>query len=201
MRTARMLAGAALTITALGLAGAPALAGDYGKLEISPGTSSPGATVTVNTMACGPGGHGTGDASAVGGPAAFELKAGTGQEAVAGEFKVPDSAKPGTYGIGMRCDNGKEATGDLVVAGGDWSKPSPSMSMSPSMAPSMSMSPSMGMSMAPAKPPKGGMKTGVGGTSDGSGTAEIVAGATVLAVAAIGGTWYLRRRGNGGSRA
>ncbi len=194
MRTARVLAGAALTIAAISLPAAPALADHFGKLEVSPGSVRPGATVTVNTSACGPSGRGTGDASAVGGPASFELKPGTHKESVVGQFQVPDSAKPGTYGIGAKCANGKEATGDLVVTagsrgGGSGGGGGGGSSASPSAMPTMSSKPSMA--------PKGGMKTGVGGTSEDSGTAEIVAGAAVLATAVVAGTWFLRRRGTG----
>lgn len=181
MRNARVLAGAALTIAALGTAAAPALAADhFGKLEVTPGTVQPGATVTVNTTVCGSDGKGTGDASAVGGPASFELKPGTNKETVVGQFMVPKSAKPGTYGIGAKCANGKEATGDVVVKAGA------GMKSSPSAAPSMS-----------PMTPKGGMKTGVGGTSDDSGTAEVIAGAAVLGTSAVVGVWFLRRRGGG----
>ncbi|GAA0471933.1 hypothetical protein ACFQ2B_12610 [Streptomyces stramineus] len=169
MRTARVLTGTALTIAALGLASAPAFAGDFGTLEVSPNPAQPGTQVTVNTKACGPGGSGTGDASAVGGPASFPLKPGTHKEVVVGQFTVPEKAKAGTYGIGVKCKNGKEATGDLVVT-------------------------SRG---GPTVHPSGGMKTGVGSTSDNSGMVEIVAGAAVLATAAVGGTWFLRRRGGG----
>ncbi|WP_171166856.1 hypothetical protein [Streptomyces sp. I05A-00742] len=173
MRTARVLAGAVLTIAVAGLPIAPAFAGDFDKLEIEPGTASPGATVTVSTLACGKHGVGTGDASAVGGPSAFELKPGTHKELVVGQFTVPEAAKAGTYGIGVKCKNGKEATGDLVVSTGSPAPTKPGK---------------------PAEPPKGGMKTGAGGTSEGSGTPEIIAGAAVLGAAAIGGTWFLRRR-------
>ncbi|MEU5049579.1 hypothetical protein [Streptomyces sp. NPDC021096] len=186
MRTARVLTGAALTIAALGLPYVPALADSFGKLEISPSTVRPGATVTVSTSACGADGRGTGDASAVGGPSSFELRPGTGAEVVVGQFKVPDSAKPGTYGIGAKCDNGKEATGDLTV--------STSASSAPASAPA-SVMPS-----TPASPPMGGVKTGVGGTSASSGTIEIVAGAAVLATVAVAGTVFLRRRGGGSNR-
>ncbi|MFI1969626.1 hypothetical protein BLA24_15360 [Streptomyces cinnamoneus] len=194
MRNARVLAGAAMTITALGLCGAPALAADeFGKLEISPARVQPGETVTVNTTACGAKGHGTADASAVGGPASFELKPGTRKEVAAGEFRVPDSAKPGTYGIGAKCDNGKEATGDVTVGKGSGSGPSPAAGTGSRPAPRPA-SPSATRSM-PAAPPQGGMKTGVGGTSEDSGTTEIVAGATVLGAAVAAGAWFLRRRG------
>ncbi|MFI9720508.1 hypothetical protein ACIHFE_12740 [Streptomyces sp. NPDC052396] len=187
MRTARVLTGAGLAIAVCGLVGGPAFAGDFDKLDIAPAGVQPGATVTVSTLACGKKGMGNGDASAVGGPASFDLKASSREGLVAGEFKVPETAKNGTYGIGVRCKNGKEATGDLMVNNG--SSPAPSGS------------PGKEMPAGPAKaamPPSGGMKTGVGGTSDDSGTAEIVAGATVLATAAIGGTWLLRRRAGSG---
>ncbi|MEU2514835.1 hypothetical protein [Streptomyces syringium] len=184
MRTARVFTGTALSIAAVALAGAPALAaGTFEKLEVSPGSVQPGATVTVSTTACGRDGAGTGDASAVGGPASFQLKTGTHKEVVVGQFKVPTSAKPGTYGIGVNCKNGREATGDLVVTKGSAVSPA---------------SPAPSTSSPAAKPPQGGMKTGVGGASEsGSGTAEIAAGAAVLTAAALGGTWYLRRRESG----
>lgn len=190
MRTARVLTGAALVIAALGPPVAPAFAGDFEKLEIEPGNAQPGAMVTVSTAACGKSGVGNGDASAVGGPASFDLKPGSHQESVVGQFRVPEGTKNGTYGIGVRCKkNGKEATGDLVVTTGT---PAPSAPAGAGM-PSKPMNPAN-----PANPPKGGMKTGVGGTSDDSGTSEIVAGVAVLATAAIGGTWFLRRRSGGG---
>ncbi|MGK5549823.1 hypothetical protein ACSNOH_34650 [Streptomyces sp. URMC 127] len=199
MRNSRVLTGTALSIAALGLGSAPALAGDFGKLEVSPNPVKPGAEVTVNTTACGANGSGTGDASAVGGPASFQLKPGTHKESVVGTFKVPNSAKAGTYGIGVKCHNGKEATGDVVVSAGSGGSASTG-----ARAGGASHSPSMGTgggsSSAPAMPPKGGMKTGVGSTSDDSGMTELMAGAAVLATAAVGGTWYLRRRGSGGNR-
>ncbi|MFF7730594.1 hypothetical protein [Streptomyces sp. NPDC008001] len=208
MRNSRVLTGTALSIAALGLASAPALAGDLNKLDVAPNPVKPGAEVTVNTTACGANGSGTGDASAVGGPASFQLKPGTQKESVAGTFKVPNSAKAGTYGIGIKCHSGKEATGDVVVSGGSGSGSgtggpghaggSGGPSHSPSPNPSMSMG--GGSSSTPAKPPKGGMKTGVGSTSDDSGMTELMAGAAVLATAAAGGTWYLRRRGSNGHR-
>ncbi|OKI00687.1 hypothetical protein A6A06_17200 [Streptomyces sp. CB02923] len=47
-----------------------------------------------------------------------------------------------------------------------------------------------------AKQPHGKVHTGVGSTSQDSNTTEIVAGAAVLATAAVGGTYFLRRRQN-----
>lgn len=46
------------------------------------------------------------------------------------------------------------------------------------------------------KTPSGHVQTGVGG-SVGPDTARITAGAAVLAAAAVGGTWLLRRRASG----
>ncbi|MET9418397.1 hypothetical protein ABZY03_30245 [Streptomyces klenkii] len=212
MRNSRVLTGTALSIVALGLASAPALAGDFGKLEVSPNPVKPGAEVTVDTTACGSNGSGAGDASAVGGPASFQLKPGTHKESVVGTFKVPNSAKAGTYGIGVKCHNGKEATGDVVVSAGSGGSASSGTGTGGTGGRGgtggtgmggASHSPSMGTgggSSTPAKPPKGGMKTGVGGTSDDSGMTELMAGAAVLATAAVGGTWYLRRRGSNGNR-
>ncbi|MFH8344570.1 hypothetical protein [Streptomyces sp. NPDC018045] len=47
-----------------------------------------------------------------------------------------------------------------------------------------------------AKLPHGKVRTGVGSTSKDTNTTEIVAGAAVLATAAVGGTYFLRRRQN-----
>ncbi|GHF58174.1 hypothetical protein GCM10010218_44550 [Streptomyces mashuensis] len=192
-----MLAGAAATAAVLGLPVAPAFADNFGKLEISPGTAQPGGTVTVNTTACGADGHATADASAVGGPASFELKPGTHKEVVVGQFDVPRSAKPGTYGIGAKCSNGKEATGDLIVkatGGGKTSGGNTSGGKEAGTGGKESPMPRTSHSSSPM-PPRGGMKTGLGGTNDDSGTVEIVAGAAVLGAVAVAGTWFLRRRG------
>lgn len=216
MRNSRVLTGTALSIAALGLASAPALAADFGKLEVGPNPAKPGAEVTVNTTACGANGSGTGDASAVGGPASFQLKPGTQKESVVGTFKVPNSAKAGTYGVGVKCHSGKEATGDLVVStgsapgsragsgsgsgSGSGAGAGSGSSASPGTGGGAGAGAGSGASTTPAKPPKGGMKTGVGSTSDDSGMTELMAGAAVLATAAVGGTWYLRRRGSNGNR-
>ncbi|MFC5149405.1 hypothetical protein [Streptomyces aureoversilis] len=208
MRNSRVLTGTALSIAALGLASAPALAADFGKLEVGPNPAKPGTEVTVNTTACGANGSGTGDASAVGGPASFQLKPGTQKDSVVGTFKVPNSAKAGTYGVGVKCHSGKEATGDLVVSTGSGTRAGTGSgsgsgsdsSASPGTGSGSGSGTGSGSSTTPAKPPKGGMKTGVGSTSDDSGMTELMAGAAVLATAAVGGTWYLRRRGSNGNR-
>ncbi|MBM9621707.1 hypothetical protein ACFU9F_34330 [Streptomyces zhihengii] len=112
--TVRLLTGAALAMATIGL-GAPAThAGDFGTLEIYPQTAAPGDTVAVSTEACGKRGHGVGDASSLG-AGEFKLWPGTHKEVVVGEFTVPDDARSGTYGIGVLCKNGKEATGDVTI--------------------------------------------------------------------------------------
>ncbi|GGZ74170.1 hypothetical protein [Streptomyces subrutilus] len=124
-RTAHALTATALTAAAfLGpVAGAVAAAdlgmtgfapGDFAALEVWPKSAATGATVTVNTTACGSGSHAEGDASTVGG-GRFKLIPGTHKDVVVGQFQVSRSTPPGTYGIGATCANGRFATGNLVV--------------------------------------------------------------------------------------
>ncbi|MGW0391711.1 hypothetical protein ACWDYJ_12605 [Streptomyces sp. NPDC003042] len=123
--TAHVLTATALTAVAFAgpVAGAVAAAelgmtgfaaGDFAPLEVWPKSATPGTTVTVNTTACGPGSHAEGDATTVGG-GRFKLVPGTRKEVVVGQFQVGHTTRPGTYGIGVTCANGKFATGDLVV--------------------------------------------------------------------------------------
>ncbi|MER5808051.1 hypothetical protein ABT143_07625 [Streptomyces sp. NPDC002033] len=104
----------AAAVAAADLGMAPFAPGDFAVLEIWPKSAAPGTTVTVNTKACGPGSRAEGDASTVGG-GRFKLVPGTHKEVVEGQFRVEHGLKPGTYGIGATCANGKFATGDLVV--------------------------------------------------------------------------------------
>ena len=172
---ARLVTGtaAAVTVVALGLTAAPsASAGDIGRLEITPATASPGTEVTVSTTVCAPKNTGAGDAGDLG-AGAFELRPGTHKEEAVGHFTVPWKTGPGTYTIGVSCDNGKEAAGDLEVTAGSsgWPKPEPEL-------------------------PSGHVKTGAGGSVRPD-TAQIAAGAGVLAAAGVAGIWLLRRRTNG----
>ncbi|MEV8588672.1 hypothetical protein [Streptomyces sp. NPDC051180] len=163
--TARLFTGTALTVLALGAFAAP---GAYANndssesLEIYPSTASPGTTVTVNTLACGKHGHGVGDANSLG-AGEFQLNPSTHKEVVVGQFRVPEHVKAGSYWIGVACDNGRTARGDLIVK---------------------------------HRSPSGHVQTGVGG-SVGPDTAQITAGAAVLAAAAVGGALLLRRRASG----
>ncbi|WP_149183216.1 hypothetical protein [Streptomyces sp. TRM49041] len=181
--TARSLTGTALAAVCLGALVAPAAyAGDFEALEVSPSTAAPGTTVTVSTWACGPNGHGVGDAEALG-AGEFKLRPGTDKKVVTGQFKVPKHTKPGTYSIGVACDNGKTATGDLVVGQGQDPTRHPTQHQPTPHYP-------------PHDRPQGHVKTGVGG-SVGPDTTRIAAGVAVLAAAAGGGAWLLRRRANG----
>ncbi|MFD5893971.1 MULTISPECIES: hypothetical protein [unclassified Streptomyces] len=115
--TARLLTGTALAAASLGLSlAAPtaAFAGDRGGLELFPSTSEPGESVTVNTTACGKDGHGRGDASSLG-AGEFRLRPGDDKDFVVGRFRVPENTRAGTYAIFVRCQNGREARGDLTV--------------------------------------------------------------------------------------
>lgn len=122
-RPARLVTGtaaAALAAAALGLsAAAPSAYGDEpAPLRITPASAAPGATVTVDTTACGSDTGATGDASALDAPR-FPLAPATLEEVLAGSFRVPGSIEPGPYSIGVECANGKEATGEIEVRAAD----------------------------------------------------------------------------------
>lgn len=187
--TARSLTGTALAAVCLGALAVPgAHAGDFGTLELSPATAAPGTSVTASTRACGPNGHGVGDARALG-AGEFKLRPGAHKDLAVGTFRVPEGVKPGTYGIGVVCDNGRTATGDLVVRhGGPTHHPTPPPVPHPTPYPTP---------YPTHEGPRGHVKTGVGG-STGPDTARIAAGAALLVGAAAAGTWALRRRTNGG---
>ncbi|MCX5198096.1 hypothetical protein OOK31_30105 [Streptomyces sp. NBC_00249] len=186
--TAHVLTATALTAAAFAgpVAGAVAAAdlgmaagfaaGDFAPLEIRPKSVAPGATVTVDTTACGPGSRAEGDATTVGG-GRFELVPGSRKEAVAGQFQVSRHLRPGTYDIGATCANGKFATGDLVVIG---------------------EAAAVGGHVVTERAPQGPVRTGVGGgTTTTTDPAKIAAGVALLAAAAAGGTWLVRRRASG----
>ncbi|QIP86598.1 hypothetical protein GLX30_24170 [Streptomyces sp. Tu 2975] len=112
--TARLLTGIAMALATTGLAAQGAYASDFGELEVYPSPATPGTEITVNTTACGKNGHGVGDARSLG-AGEFKLRPGTHKEVAVGRFTVPEDTRPGTYGIEVRCKNGKEAAGDLEV--------------------------------------------------------------------------------------
>ncbi|MFD8805899.1 hypothetical protein [Streptomyces sp. NPDC059597] len=185
-RTARLLTGTALAAAAAGLAIAPTAHADAGhagavplwpavvavasgSLQVYPSTTTPGSHVTVNTAACGGQGSALGDAGAVG-AGTFPLAPSTHEGEAIGQFRVPESAQPGTYEIVARCADGdRQVRGDLTVA--------------------LSAS-------GPQTQPRGSLKTGVGG-APAPGPSQTAAGVAALAVAAAGGTWLLHRRARG----
>ncbi|MFF7259908.1 hypothetical protein ACFZCL_06370 [Streptomyces sp. NPDC008159] len=177
-RMARPLTGTALAVltpaltAALLLPSAPAYGGeDRGRLELTPADVIPGDEVTARTAACGADGTGAGDASAVG-AGSFPLAPGAGRPWPSGRFEVPPSAQPGTYEIVATCaKGGRRVAGDLVVS-------------------------LTGGHSAPPAPPRGSVKTGVGGAL-GTDPVQTAAGVAALAVAAAGGTWLLHRRARG----
>ncbi|MFF4014167.1 hypothetical protein [Streptomyces sp. NPDC001843] len=174
-RTARLLTGTALAVTAAGLATAPARADGSGSggLQVSPAGVVPGDTVTVKTAVCPGRGTAAGDATAVG-AGTFTLAPGAHQGEASGEFRVPPSAQPGTYEIVARCAEGdKRVTGDLVVT-----------------------LTTAGAAAREQVEPRGSVKTGVGGAL-GPDPVHTTAGVAALAVAAAGGTWLLHRRARG----
>ncbi|WP_202534061.1 MULTISPECIES: hypothetical protein [unclassified Streptomyces] len=266
-RPARLVTGtaaAALAAAALGLsAAAPSAYGDEtAPLTITPASAAPGATVTVDTTACGGDSAATGDASALDAPE-FPLAPASLEEALAGSFRVPGGVAPGSYGIGVDCANGKKATGEIEVKAAGSSRDEDAASTGTTDSPTYDFSDidglggdedtegldgldsldaeSAGAARVPDAPaeagrstpterptgsgrdqtgsgldetgagretpsghrtsaaptaPSGHVKTGVGG-SVGPDTTQIAAGAGVLAAAAVGGAWLLRRRASG----
>lgn len=172
--TARLLTSAALAAAVICVGGPVAHAGDHESLEVFPATAEPGATVTVNTTACGRNGHAVGDARSLG-AGEFHLSPGTHKEAVVGQFRIPERTESGTYGISVRCRDGKRATGDITV---QHHRDDQSSGQHHNQQPS------------------GHVRTGVGG-SVGPDTAQIAAGAAVLTAAAVCGAVFLRRRASG----
>jgi hypothetical protein len=168
-RTARLLTGTVLAVTAMSGPVATAYAAQSGGLEVYPSAAVPGDRVTVGTSACGPEGTAAGDAGAVG-AGRFTLAPTTHDGDVVGEFRVPPSAQPGTYEIVAECaEGGRRISGDLVVS----------------------------LTAAHQRvPPRGSVKTGVGGAL-GPDPVQTAAGVAALAVAAAGGTWLLHRRARG----
>ncbi|QRX91627.1 MULTISPECIES: hypothetical protein [Streptomyces] len=214
MGSTRLLTGAVLSAATLGLAATAAYAGDFGTIEVSPGTAAAGSTVSLSTTGCGASRSASVDATALGG-GTVAFAPGTAKGSLVGKVMVKPGTKPGNYGIGGKCADGKELTGTVRVGEqGASAGPSmsPGMSASPSTSPGTghgSAAPSMPAkehpsmpakgSAGPTTPPKGKMKTGEGSTSeDGFNTTEIAAGAGVVVAAAACAVWLVRRRRPGG---
>ncbi|MET7620632.1 hypothetical protein [Streptomyces sp. NPDC005408] len=100
MRTARILACAALTLCALGLPETAAGA-DESEVFVSPQKAFPGSTITVSTEVCGPDVTYAKGQAAAGGQ--INLTEGQRSGELAGDFTVPDTAEEGVYTITVRC--------------------------------------------------------------------------------------------------
>lgn len=114
-RAGRRLAGAALTVAVTGITTTTVFAADAGNIEVDPSPARAGATVTLSTIACGPGGSAGVDASSLGvgilGLDPQDAESGTAQ----GTLRIPADTKPGNYAVGGSCTDGQELTGTIVV--------------------------------------------------------------------------------------
>ncbi|MFJ8308030.1 MULTISPECIES: hypothetical protein [unclassified Streptomyces] len=197
-----------------------------GSLRLWPTSASPGTTVTANTTACGSGSRAKGDANAVS-AGDFQMTASTHKDVLAGQFQVPSHARAGSFRISVSCENGKSVEAQLTVTGGgdrdtrgrdsksgwgndprdhdkSWSgndqrdhdkggSGNDQREHDKSWSGNDQWEHDKG---GWGNDPRGHVRTGVGG-SIGPDTTEIAAGVAVLAVAAVGGTWLLRRRASG----
>ncbi|WP_406001006.1 hypothetical protein [Streptomyces sp. NBC_00829] len=112
--TARLLASTVLAAATIGIGAPLATAEDYASLEVFPSTAVAGTFITVSITVCGHQGLGIGDARSLG-AGEFQLLPGTHNGVAIGQFTVPANTQPGTYVIGVRCKNGRQATGEVVV--------------------------------------------------------------------------------------
>ncbi|MGW2279328.1 hypothetical protein [Streptomyces sp. NPDC001770] len=192
LRPLRSTAGTAVALAAtatfgLALLAPAAYAGDAdrdrGRLELTPATAVPGAKVTVKTTACGKNGSGVGDANSLD-AGDFDLYPGDGKDVAVGHFTVPRDTRPGTYGIAVACDNGKDAKGDLLVTGGGSGDHDQGQDQGQG---------------EDGRQPWGHVQTGVGG-SVGPDSTRIAAGFGVLGAAGAGAVWMVRRRRAADSR-
>ncbi|MFF4953739.1 hypothetical protein ACWC2K_37385 [Streptomyces chattanoogensis] len=175
LRPPRLLTGAALSAAALGLAATAAYAGDFGEVEASPYPARAGSSVSLATRDCGPSRSATVDASTLGG-GTITLRPGGSGGTLIGELRVRPDTRPGNYGLGGTCANGRDITGMVSAAAG------------------------RDTGHRPHPMPRGGVRTGAGTTSEGADTTEILAGSGLMLAAAAGGTWVLRRRHASGRR-
>ncbi|KOX18441.1 MULTISPECIES: hypothetical protein [unclassified Streptomyces] len=121
MRLARTGATAALIVGALVLPASTALAAEgeaagpaAGDVRVTPGTASPGDTVTVSTTACGKETYGKGESVAGG---KFHLLPGDRKGVLTGEFRLPKDASSGTDTVTLKCPPRKKLTATYRVSG------------------------------------------------------------------------------------
>ncbi|MEV0372726.1 hypothetical protein AB0I10_23345 [Streptomyces sp. NPDC050636] len=195
MRPSRVLTGAALSAAALGLSTTAAFAGDFGTIEVSPGTAKAGFTVNLTSSACGRHGSARVDASSLGaGTVRLAPKGRTHSENVQGSLRIPSGTQPGNYGIGGTCSDGREITGTVGIGKTIGKSSTRGGTTGSTMAGS-----SAGKESGSATPaPQGKVKTGVGTTTESSSGTEVAAGAALLMAAVAGGIRVMRRRREGG---
>ncbi|MFE7129391.1 hypothetical protein ACFVIM_00845 [Streptomyces sp. NPDC057638] len=225
--TARLLTCAALAAATIGVGAPGAYAGDRASLEMFPSTAAPGATITVNTTACGPDGQGVGDPRSLG-VREFPLMTGAHEETVVGQFRIPHGIEPGNYRIGVRCASGELANGTVTIqrdaarTAGQATTANPadrsdhsnnderdkdsgnerdSNSSGNHNSDNGNHNNNSGSDTGGQRheQPTGHVRTGVGG-SVGPDTTRVAAGVAVLAATAVGGTLLLRRRASGAPR-
>ncbi|MFF1380249.1 hypothetical protein [Streptomyces sp. NPDC058308] len=127
-----------------------------------------GSTVRATTTACGSGG---GTASLMGGAnASF---AGGRQVELTNDSATWQNVSAGTYTVLVTCKDGSSAGPRTVTVGAG---------------------PTASSTTAPAR----GVRGGLGGGTEDRGTLTLVTGGALVAAAATGGVWYLRRRGAAG---
>ncbi|MFH9419601.1 hypothetical protein [Streptomyces sp. NPDC017529] len=174
MRSTRVIAASGLTVAALGLSAGAAFAKPVA--SASPHLVGPGGSVTI-TVTCDPcKGRSIAATSQGFASGTIHLKR------VAGQHPGARSTFRGTARVASQVSGGPHHVGRYATWGVDGKCPD-------GKAWHTSFK-------TDAKLPHGKVRTGAGGTSEDSNTTEIVAGAAVLATAAIGGTYFLRRRQN-----
>ncbi|MER7815837.1 hypothetical protein [Streptomyces sp. NPDC096153] len=115
MRTARLLAGSALALAALGIP-APAAVAEGSEITVSPEVGYPGSTITVSTSgACEPGATYAKGQAEIGGQINLTESGREGE--LEGTFTVPENAKEGTYDITVKCPPGVRVQSEFEVAG------------------------------------------------------------------------------------
>ncbi|KIZ17969.1 hypothetical protein [Streptomyces natalensis] len=182
-RLPRLVTGAALSAAAFGLAAPAVSAGDFGEVEATPQPARAGARVSLATRDCGRSRSATIDASALGGGTLTLRPAGDGG-ALVGELSLRPDTRPGNYGIGGSCADGKDLTGMVSAARGGSGEATAGQEES--------------AATRSGPKPRGGMKTGAGAPPERPGTTEVLLGAALMLAAAAGGSWVLRRRHRGG---
>ncbi|MFD7491786.1 hypothetical protein ACFV8T_05125 [Streptomyces sp. NPDC059832] len=219
MRPVRLVTGtaaSAVTIATLGFltAGPPAYAGDTGALRSSAAETAPRTTGDLGTRADGEEGSGDGTGSGTANPFSLDNLSGlnlpslldsTGGVDKPGGGDNPSGDEDTDRGESSSSEHDNSSSSGQDSSGGRESR-SPSeeegsgkrddASSSGRDTSSSGRDDSSSSGLRPGDAPSGHVKTGVGGSVRPD-TTQIAAGAGVLAAAAVGGAWLLRRRASG----